>query len=213
LSVLSIRHSPPYPVEEIQGSKLIHMVLCWCAACLLRNSTPGSDIVLSWPSCLPLGLSRRCDGRFLQIGSRYFLLGQIYVYLNIQELFTSLFGSMVMSLKTSLTLFGNTFAVGPLYWPMFVLATMSASIASQAIISATFSIIKQATALGCFPRIKVVHTSSRLQGQVYIPEVNWMLMIFCVIIIAGFRDTPQIGNAYGTSFLQHFSAKTSLWIN
>ncbi|KAL3688521.1 hypothetical protein R1sor_014830 [Riccia sorocarpa] len=85
----------------------------------------------------------------------------------------------------------------PLYWPVFVLATVSASIASQAIISATFSIIKQAMALGCFPRVKIVHTSSDLMGQVYIPEINWMLMILCLIITAGFRDTEQIGNAYG----------------
>ncbi|KAL2630628.1 hypothetical protein R1flu_015314 [Riccia fluitans] len=85
----------------------------------------------------------------------------------------------------------------PLYWPMFVLATISASIASQAIISATFSIVKQSMALGCFPRVKIVHTSSDLMGQVYIPEVNWIVMVLCLIITAGFKDTEQIGNAYG----------------
>ncbi|KAG6556338.1 hypothetical protein Mapa_002281 [Marchantia paleacea] len=85
----------------------------------------------------------------------------------------------------------------PLYWPMFVLATISASIASQAIISATFSIVKQSMALGCFPRVKIVHTSNKLMGQVYIPEINWIVMILCLIITAGFKDTEQIGNAYG----------------
>lgn len=88
---------------------------------------------------------------------------------------------------------------GPLYWPMFVLATVAASIASQAIISATFSIVKQSAALGCFPRVKVVHTSHKLQGQVYIPEINWILMILCVIITASFKDTQQIGHAYGVA--------------
>ncbi|CAK9192836.1 unnamed protein product [Sphagnum troendelagicum] len=84
-----------------------------------------------------------------------------------------------------------------LYWPMFALATVAAIIASQAIISATFSIVKQSVALGCFPRVKIVHTSDQFQGQIYIPEINWILMILCLVITAGFRDTRQIGNAYG----------------
>jgi len=84
-----------------------------------------------------------------------------------------------------------------IYWPMFVLATVSAMIASQAIITATFSIIKQSAALGCFPRVKVVHTSNNIAGQVYIPEINWILMVLCLSITAGYRDTDEIGNAYG----------------
>ncbi|XP_024527585.1 potassium transporter 10 isoform X1 [Selaginella moellendorffii] len=83
------------------------------------------------------------------------------------------------------------------YWPVFVIATASAVIASQATISATFSIIKQAVALGCFPRVKIVHTSYKYLGQVYIPEVNWLLMVACLVITAGFRETMQIANAYG----------------
>lgn len=83
------------------------------------------------------------------------------------------------------------------YWPMFVVATISAVVASQATISATFSIIKQAQALGCFPRVKIVHTSKKMFGQIYIPEINWILMVLCVVITAGFRKTTQIGNAYG----------------
>ncbi|XP_024370150.1 probable potassium transporter 11 [Physcomitrium patens] len=85
----------------------------------------------------------------------------------------------------------------PLYWPIFVLATVSAMIASQAIISATFSIVKQSVALGCFPRVKIVHTSNDIAGRVYIPEINWILMGLCLVITAGFRDTNEIGNAYG----------------
>ncbi|MCO5601955.1 hypothetical protein L7F22_056082 [Adiantum nelumboides] len=83
------------------------------------------------------------------------------------------------------------------YWPMFAVATISAVVASQATISATFSIIKQAQALGCFPRVKIVHTSNRMFGQIYIPEINWILMVLCLVITAGFQKTTQIGNAYG----------------
>eukprot|EP00249_Psilotum_nudum_P017841 c26519_g1_i2 orf=650-2047(+) len=87
------------------------------------------------------------------------------------------------------------------YWPVFIVATIAAVIGSQATISATFSVIKQAVALGCFPRVKIVHTSKKISGQVYIPEINWILMVLCLVITAGFRKTVQIGNAYGEQFL------------
>ncbi|KAK4482201.1 hypothetical protein RD792_009343 [Penstemon davidsonii] len=70
-------------------------------------------------------------------------------------------------------------------------------IASQALISGTFSIIQQSLALGCFPRVKVVHTSAKYKGQVYVPEINYLLMLACVFVTLGFKDTVKIGNAYG----------------
>nr|VDD03594.1 unnamed protein product [Brassica rapa] len=85
------------------------------------------------------------------------------------------------------------------YWPMFVIATFAAIVASQATISATFSLIKQALAHGCFPRVKVVHTSRKFLGQIYVPDINWILMILCITVTAGFKNQNQIGNAYGTA--------------
>ncbi|KAA8543130.1 hypothetical protein F0562_021375 [Nyssa sinensis] len=85
----------------------------------------------------------------------------------------------------------------PMYWPMFVVAVLAAIIASQAMISGTFSIIQQSLSLGCFPRVKIVHTSAKYEGQVYIPEVNYLLMLACVGVTIGFRTTEKIGNAYG----------------
>ncbi|CAM6092546.1 unnamed protein product [Calypogeia fissa] len=87
----------------------------------------------------------------------------------------------------------------PVYWPMFAVSTGAAIIASQAMISATFAIVYQAMTLGCFPRVRVVHTSKKYPGQIYIPEMNWLLMILCVAIAAGFQNTNQIGNAYGVA--------------
>ncbi|XP_058200167.1 potassium transporter 5-like [Rhododendron vialii] len=83
------------------------------------------------------------------------------------------------------------------YWPMFVVAVLAAIIASQAMISGAFSIIQQSLALGCFPRVKIVHTSAKYEGQVYIPEVNYLLMLACVAVTVAFRTTTKIGNAYG----------------
>ncbi|KAL1830785.1 hypothetical protein DCAR_0100722 [Daucus carota subsp. sativus] len=97
-----------------------------------------------------------------------------------------------------------------MYWPMFIVATLAAIVASQATISATFSIIKQALALGCFPRVKVVHTSKKFLGQIYIPDINWILMLLCIAVTAGFRNQSQIGNAYGTAVVIVMLATTFL---
>eukprot|EP00257_Ricinus_communis_P013471 XP_015570904.1 potassium transporter 4 isoform X2 [Ricinus communis] len=85
----------------------------------------------------------------------------------------------------------------PVFWPVFIIATLAAIVGSQAVITATFSIVKQCHALGCFPRVKVVHTSKHIYGQIYIPEINWILMILTLAITLGFQDTTLIGNAYG----------------
>ncbi|KAJ9189795.1 hypothetical protein P3X46_001048 [Hevea brasiliensis] len=85
----------------------------------------------------------------------------------------------------------------PVFWPVFVIATLAAIVGSQAVITATFSIVKQCNALGCFPRVKVVHTSKRIYGQIYIPEINWILMVLTLAVTLGFQDTTLIGNAYG----------------
>ncbi|XP_015891891.1 potassium transporter 5 [Ziziphus jujuba] len=85
----------------------------------------------------------------------------------------------------------------PLYWPMFGVAVAASIIASQAMISGTFSIIQQSLSLGCFPRVKITHTSTKYEGQVYVPEANYFLMLACIGVTLGFRSTTKIGNAYG----------------
>ncbi|KAL5733828.1 hypothetical protein ACOSP7_031689 [Xanthoceras sorbifolium] len=85
----------------------------------------------------------------------------------------------------------------PLYWPTFVVAVAASVIASQAMITGAFAIVSQSLSHHCFPRVKVVHTSAKYEGQVYIPEVNFLLMIACVIVTVSFRTTEKLGNAYG----------------
>lgn len=80
---------------------------------------------------------------------------------------------------------------------MLTIAILASVVGSQAIISGTFSIINQSQSLGCFPRVKVVHTSDKIHGQIYIPEINWVLMILCVAVTIGFRDIKHLGNASG----------------
>lgn len=78
-----------------------------------------------------------------------------------------------------------------------VLSLFAAAVGSQATITATFSIINQCQALSCFPRVKVVHTSNKIHGQVYIPDVNWLLMILSIACTIGFHEILPLGNATG----------------
>lgn len=89
------------------------------------------------------------------------------------------------------------FVPRPVYWPMFVIATLAAIVASQSLISATFSVIKQSVVLDYFPRVKVVHTSQHKEGEVYSPETNYILMLLCVGVVLGFGAGNAIGNAFG----------------
>ncbi|AES96207.1 potassium transporter 6 [Medicago truncatula] len=97
-----------------------------------------------------------------------------------------------------------------LRWPVLVLAVFAAVVGSQAIITGTFSIIKQCSALNCFPRVKVVHTSSKIHGQIYIPEINWLLMILCLAVTIGFRNTQHLGHASGLAVITVMLVTTCL---
>ncbi|KAG2398320.1 Potassium transporter 5 [Vigna angularis] len=99
---------------------------------------------------------------------------------------------------------------GPLYWPTFVVAVAAAIIASQAMISGAFSIISQALSLGCFPRVRVVHTSIKHHGQVYILEINYMFMITCIVVCAAFKTTEKISHAYGIAVIGDMMITTTL---
>ncbi|KAI4350413.1 hypothetical protein L6164_004871 [Bauhinia variegata] len=98
----------------------------------------------------------------------------------------------------------------PVFWPVFVIATLATICGSQAVITATFSIVNQCQALDCFPRVKVVHTSSNIYGQIYIPEINWILMVLTLVITIGFQDIRLIGNAYGLAVMMVIFVTTFL---
>ncbi|EXB35600.1 MULTISPECIES: potassium transporter Kup [Acinetobacter] len=82
-------------------------------------------------------------------------------------------------------------------YPMIFLATMAAVIASQAVISGVFSLARQAIQLGYLPRLTVKHTSDSEQGQIYVPFLNWLLLIAIVILILIFKTSSNLASAYG----------------
>jgi KUP system potassium uptake protein len=81
--------------------------------------------------------------------------------------------------------------------PLVALATLATVIASQAVISGAFSVTRQAMQLGFVPRMEVQHTSDREQGQIYLPAVNWGLMVAVMILVLGFKSSNNLAAAYG----------------
>lgn len=84
-------------------------------------------------------------------------------------------------------------------YPVVFIATMATVIASQALITGAFSLTRQAVQLGYLPRMEIRHTSSEEIGQIYIPGVNWMLMISCISLVLAFRTSSNLAAAYGVA--------------
>jgi KUP system potassium uptake protein len=84
-------------------------------------------------------------------------------------------------------------------FPLVILATMATIIASQAIISGVFSLSRQAAFLGLFPRLRILQTSPKQIGQIYIPNINWLLMMGTVALVLAFRHSSSLAGAYGVA--------------
>jgi KUP system potassium uptake protein len=84
-------------------------------------------------------------------------------------------------------------------WPVLGLATLATIIASQAVISGAFSVTRQAVQLGYLPRLKVLHTSEAEIGQIYVPFVNWALLVAVILLVLGFGSSTNLAAAYGVA--------------
>ncbi|MDC5052176.1 potassium transporter Kup [Acinetobacter baumannii] len=82
-------------------------------------------------------------------------------------------------------------------YPMIIMATMATVIASQAVISGVFSLARQAIQLGYLPRLSIKHTSESEEGQIYVPFLNWLLLIAIIILILIFKTSSNLASAYG----------------
>jgi KUP system potassium uptake protein len=83
--------------------------------------------------------------------------------------------------------------------PLVILATLATVIASQAVISGAFSVTRQAIQLGFLPRMEIIHTSEEEMGQIYLPFVNWLLMVMVMILVVGFKTSSNLAAAYGVA--------------
>ncbi len=110
--------------------------------------------------------------------------------------------------------FNPFFSVVPasLQLPMVLLATLATVIASQAVISGSYTVARQAMQLGFLPRLKVVHTSE-MEGQVYVPIVNWILAAGVIALVLAFQSSNKLANAYGFAVTGTFILDTILFLN
>ncbi|KAI9460347.1 potassium transporter [Russula earlei] len=91
----------------------------------------------------------------------------------------------------------NANTTGHLFWILYVFAILATLIASQAMITASFSLVQQLVNMRCLPPFRMVNTSDDIQGQIYIPVVNWTLMVVTIVLVAAFNDSAKLTNAYG----------------
>jgi KUP system potassium uptake protein len=109
------------------------------------------------------------------------------------------FGQGALVLADPTTVFHPFYGLGPawLLYPMVVLATAATVSASQAVISGTFSLTRQAVQLGQLPRLKIVQTDREQIGQIYVPLVNWLLMAATIGLVIAFESSSGLASAYG----------------
>jgi KUP system potassium uptake protein len=96
-------------------------------------------------------------------------------------------------------------------YPAVVIATMATVVASQALISGAYSLTQQAVQLGFFPRVTIVHTSKDTEGQIYVPEINNLLLVSCVGLVLAFRSSSALAAAYGIAVTGTMSITTVVY--
>ena len=122
-----------------------------------------------------------------------------WLWLVLPALLLSYFGQAALLLVDPKTAANPFFLMAP-EWarlPLVILATAATVIASQAVISGAFSVAQQSVQLGFLPRLKIIHTSARSAGQIYIPAINWALLCLVVLLVLGFRTSNNLAAAYG----------------
>jgi KUP system potassium uptake protein len=97
-------------------------------------------------------------------------------------------------------------------YPVVLIATAATVIASQALISGSYSLTMQAVQLGYSPRVEIDHTSAEERGQIYVPAINWILMLCCIGLVLGFRSSSRLAAAYGVAVTTTMVATSVLFL-
>ena len=136
----------------------------------------------------------------------------VWYYFVFPMLLLNYFGQGAFLLRTPAGVANPFFLMAPKWalYPLIALATASACIASQAVISGAFSLTRQAVQLGYLPRMLIRHTSAREIGQVYIPSVNWVLMFAAIGLVVAFGTSSHLAAAYGIAVTATMAITTTL---
>jgi KUP system potassium uptake protein len=123
------------------------------------------------------------------------------------------FGQGALLLAEGSTVTNPFYQLAPAWalYPLVTLSTVATIIASQALISGAFSLTQQAMQLGYAPRFAIIHTSETAAGQIYMPEINWALMVTCVFLVLGFKSSSNLAGAYGIAVTGTMTVTTILF--
>ena len=123
-----------------------------------------------------------------------------WVALVMPALMLCYFGQGALILSDPSAIENPFFSMVPTGWAtlfLVVLSSLATVIASQALISGAFSLTRQAQELGYFPRVTIRHTAAHTEGQIYIPQINWILAVGCLLLVIGFQKSDRLASAYG----------------
>ncbi len=125
----------------------------------------------------------------------------VWLFFAMPMLLLNYFGQGAFLLENPKETFHPFYGLVPNWFviPMVILATMATVIASQAVISGAYSLTRQAMQYGYLPRMRILHTSQHHVGQIYVPAVNWFLMIACIGLVLGFKSSSRLAAAYGVA--------------
>jgi KUP system potassium uptake protein len=144
-------------------------------------------------------------------GKRPIKLG--WYSLVLPALLLNYFGQGALLLETPGAIDNPFYRMAPEWalYPLLVLATAATVIASQALISGAFSLTMQAVQLGYCPRVRIKHTSATEIGQIYVPAINWALMVACIGLVLGFRTSTNLAAAYGLAVTATMAITTAIF--
>jgi KUP system potassium uptake protein len=136
-----------------------------------------------------------------------------FLYLVLPALLLNYYGQGALLLRNPEAIENPFYLLAPRWflYPLLIIATLAAIVASQALISGAFSLARQSVQLGFSPRVTIVHTSEQEAGQIYVPEINKALMIGTLLIVLGFRSSSALGAAYGIAVTGTMSITTILF--
>src|ERR1022692_2002965 len=122
-----------------------------------------------------------------------------WIFIVMPALVLNYFGQGAMLIQNPAAIVNPFYMMAPAWslWPLVVLATAATVIASQAVISGVFSVTRTAVSLGLLPRLGVEHSSADNAGQIYVPSMNWLLMIAAIALVGSFGSSAALAGAYG----------------
>jgi len=122
-----------------------------------------------------------------------------WVFVVMPALVLNYFGEGALLIQNPAALENPFYLMAPAWslWPLVIIATIASVIASQAVISGVYSVTTQAVSLGLLPRLRVVHSSAEHAGQIYVPTMNWVLMVAALSLVIGFGSSAALSWAYG----------------